>query len=210
MERLRRLGFPHGKFPTRCSARWRDCGGGKVLPRCPDQKEDDGGAMGQVGVFTGAALAMPDKLGRLSLPAVLRNSVPGDPASRTLFVTRHEVAPCLIGSGVDRLERIAEHINRAEDIAVRRDQDFDRYAMERRLYGPGESVPMDKSGRFILSDILAEIAEFNGEIFFYGVGQYFEIWDVDVLIAQTGETYLPAQQAVRAAMRVRDKKASKA
>ncbi len=171
--------------------------------------------MAQVGVFSGAALALPDKAGRLALPAALRNSVPGESKGdgpgeskgRQIYITTHEVAPCLVGSGADRLQLIAARIDRAEDIAVQRGEAFDRFAMQRRLFGPGETVPIDGSGRFILSEVLAELAEFSGEIFFFGVGQYFEIWDIATLLALDDPSYLSAQLAAQAALRVRARKA---
>ena len=162
--------------------------------------------MAAPGVFSGAALASPDKLGRFALPAVLRNSVPGDGKQRQLYVTTHEVAPCLVGSGTDRLATISARIDRAEDIAVQRGVDFDRFVMERRLFGPGETLPMDGSGRFILSDVLAELAALDSDIFFYGVGQTFEIWDVARLLALDDGAYANVQAAAQAAMRVRARK----
>lgn len=159
------------------------------------------------GVFSGAALATPDRLGRLALPAILRNSVAGEGKHRQLYITTHETAPCLVGSGVDRLATIAARIDRAEDIAVQRGADFDRFAMERRLFGPGETLPMDGSGRFILSDILAELAALGGDIFFYGVGQTFEIWDCTRLLALDDPAYANVQAAAQAAIRVRARKA---
>jgi MraZ protein len=162
--------------------------------------------MAQIGVFSGAVLASPDDKGRLALPAVLRNSIPGEGKSKQLYITTHEVAPCLVASGTDRIALIAARIERAEDIAAQRGDGFDRFALERRLYGPGETVPVDTSGRFILSDMLAEIAEIGGDLFFYGAGQYFEIWDVARLTTIEGDAYAMAQRALAAAIRLRDKK----
>ncbi len=163
--------------------------------------------MSDLGVFSGAALVLQDKAKRLALPAVLRNSIPDEGKGRQLFVTTHEVAPCLIGSGVDRKQKIAERLDRAERDAETREVPFDRFKLQRRLLGPGETVPMDGSGRFILSDLLAEVAEFQGEVFFFGTGPWFEMWDLQTLLAQTDETYVDVQRAARAALRARDRKA---
>lgn len=163
--------------------------------------------MAAIGVFSGAALAVPDRLGRLALPAALRNSIPGEGKQRQLYITTHEIAPCLVGSGVDRLATIAARIDRSEDIAVQRGADFDRFAMERRLFGAGETVPIDASGRFILSEILAELAALDGDVFFFGVGQTFEMWDCKRLLALDGLSYAHAQASARAALAVRARKA---
>jgi MraZ protein len=165
--------------------------------------------MSQEGFFSGAALAALDDKGRIALPAAFRKFLPSDAKARQLFVTTHEVAPCLVGSGVDRIARIQARIDRSEDLAAQQGKDFDRFALERRLVGPGETVPMDGSGRFTLSDVLIELAEFDGEIFLFGAGQYFEIWDMGRLMSMTEAAYASAQAAARAAVRVRDKQAAK-
>jgi len=165
--------------------------------------------MSQEGFFSGATLAALDDKGRIALPASFRKFLPDDTKARQLFVTTHEVAPCLVGSGVDRIARIQARIDRSEDLAAQQGKDFDRFALERRLVGPGEVVPMDGSGRFTLSDVLIELAEFDGELFLFGAGQYFEIWDVARLMSLEGPSYASAQAAVRAAQRARDKQAAK-
>jgi MraZ protein len=165
--------------------------------------------MSQEGFFSGAALAALDDKGRIALPAAFRKFLPTGSSARQLFVTTHEEAPCLVGSGLDRIARIQARIDRSEDLAAQQGKEFDRFALERRLVGPGETVPMDGSGRFSLSDVLVELAEFEGEIFLFGAGQYFEIWDLARLLAMTEPGYAAAQAAARAAMRVRDKQAAK-
>ncbi len=162
--------------------------------------------MAQVGVFTGAALAAPDDKGRIALPAALRNALPTDGKSRPMFITTHEAAPCLVGSGADRLETITARIDRAEDLAAQRGDAFDRFALERRLFGPGETIPVDGSGRFILPDLLAELIGFAGELFFYGAGRYFEVWDLAQLLASQDPAVAAARAAAAAALRVREKK----
>ena len=165
--------------------------------------------MSQEGFFSGAALAALDDKGRIALPANLRKFLPSGTATRQLYITTLEAAPCLIGSGVDRIDRILARIDRSEDLAAQRGVDFDRHAMRRLLIGPGEAVPIDGSGRFTLSDLLAEVGEFEGELFLFGAGEYFEIWDLARLLEQTDPGYAPAQATARAALRVREKQAAK-
>lgn len=167
------------------------------------------GVMSQEGFFSGAALAALDDKGRIALPAGFRKFLPSDVSARQLFVTTHESAPCLIGSGVDRIARIRARIDRSEELAAQQGKEFDRAAMARVLVGPGDIVPMDGSGRFTLSDILIEVAEFEGELFLYGAGEYFEIWDIARLLSMTEPGYAMAQTAARAALRVREKQAAR-
>lgn len=159
------------------------------------------------GVYTGAVLARPDDKGRLALPATLRNSVPGEVKGRQIYISMHESAPCLIGSGADRLARLEDHIAALEEVAVRRGEPFSRAAAHRRLFG-GERVPIDGSGRFIMPESLAELGEYDGDIFFLGMGAYFEIWKLGHLLGLEDEEYESAQRQARAALRVRDRKAA--
>jgi MraZ protein len=156
------------------------------------------------GVYTGAVLARPDEKGRLALPAALRNSVPGDVKGRQIYISMHEDGPCLIGSGADRRARLDGYIDRLEEVAIRRGREFNPSAVRRRLFG-GETVPLDGSGRFIMPDNLAVLGAYDGDIFFLGMGDYFEIWDLGALMALEGEDYAPAQTQARAAIAAREK-----
>ena len=47
----------------------------------------------------------------------------------------------------------------------------------------GELVPFDGSGRFILPELMLFQAGIAQNAFFYGVFDYFEIWDPATLVA---------------------------
>lgn len=160
------------------------------------------------GVFSGAALTAIDEKGRVAIAANLRNSIPGDPKSRQIYIATHPDSPCLVISGDDRLERIAAEIDQAEEIAVRRDRPFNRTAERRRRYGAGETTSCDASGRFVLPPMLFELGEFGDEtrLFLYGVGEFIEFWPLGRLLAQEGEEFVDAQRAARAAMRLADQR----
>lgn len=160
------------------------------------------------GVFTGAVLARPDEKGRLALPAVLRNSVPGEAKSRSIYISRHESAPCLVGSGADRRQRLQLYIDELENVAARRNKPFNPEAASRRLFG-GEMIPIDGSGRFVMPDVLWEMGGFEGELFLLGRGEFFEIWDLGKLLAIEGEEYEGAKEFAAAAMRARDRAAAR-
>jgi MraZ protein len=160
------------------------------------------------GVFSGAVLTAIDEKGRIAIAASLRNSIPGDPKSRQIYIATHPDSPCLVISGVDRLARIAVEIDRDEEVALRRDKPFNRSAERRRRYGAGETVNCDPSGRFVLPPTLHELAEFAGseELFLYGVGEFIEFWSLARLLDLPGEDYADAQRAARAAKRVAEQR----
>ncbi len=164
--------------------------------------------MAEIGYYTGAVLAKRDEKDRLALPAGLRNSIPGDPKTRSIYVSMHEDSPCLIGAGSDRVTRLDAYVEKLEEVAIRRDKPFNITAVRRKLFG-GQVIPLDGSGRFTMPDNLWDLGDYNGELFFLGMGDYFEIWDLDGLLALKGEEYEPAQMQARAAIRARDRAAAK-
>lgn len=161
------------------------------------------------GTYTGTALAQPDDKGRLALPSRLRNSVPGEGKSKQVYITWHPDAPCLIGSGAGFVEGIGDFLKELQDDAQAEGRAFNMMAVRRRLNG-GSPVPLDGSGRFIMPDNLAELGEVKGELFFLGMGPFFEIWDYEHLMRLEGEEYEVAQAQARAEKRAAERKASRA
>ena len=164
--------------------------------------------MSQPGVFTGAALTSADKAGRLSVPAVLRNAIPGEAKTRQLFIAPHPKSECFMVSGADRIDRIEAEIETARAMAMTRGTDFDEYELRSELFGAGEEVPIDGSGRFVLSDQLREQGAFGSDIFLFGMGKFFEMWDVATLAASTEPRLRRQREALAAALRVRARKAA--
>jgi len=163
--------------------------------------------MSTVGVFAGAALGLPDKNGRVSLPAGLRNSIPGDPRTRQLYITTHESSPCLIGSGVERKSQIMDTIERIADRAATAGQLVDLSELKRRMFGPGAEVPIDASGRFIIPlELKAEYDWKSDEVFFYGSGDYFEIWNIELLQQMDDPSVEIIQRSLRAHLRAKAEK----
>jgi MraZ protein len=162
------------------------------------------------GVFVGASLTVMDDKGRIAVPASLRNAVPlpddaaPDTKTRDLYVARHPESPCLVGSGVDRLQQIAADIAHDEEQALRRDLPFKRSAEQRRRYGGGGTVTCDASGRFVLPPMLRMHSELvaQEDIFLFGVGDFFEIWSVAQLMALDDPDYADVQAMARVALQL--------
>ncbi len=172
----------------------------------PVAGDEEGGVreMAVSGVFSGAVLTAIDEKGRVAIAASLRNSIPSDGKSRSVYIATHPEAPCLILSGEDRLTRIATELARDEDMALQRGVPFNRAAERRRRYGAGETVACDGSGRFVLPPLLRELSELGEEttLFLYGVGEFVEVWPLARLLALDGSEFVDAQRAARAAVRL--------
>lgn len=161
------------------------------------------------GIFAGYALGAIDDKGRVAVPAALRNSIPGDVKGRQLFIAKHPEAQCLIASGSDRLKRLAEELEDERKGAIARNIEFDRYAYERKLFA-GEVIPIDASGRFVMPPVLMRRAKLGSDVFLYGAGRYFEIWDLAFLLASEDPRFEEMRETAEALIAERDAKAVRA
>lgn len=148
------------------------------------------------GIFSGPALSAIDDKGRLAVPATLRNSIPKSDDGLMLCVTKHEKSDCLIAFGPDRLQRLLADIEREEQNAIARGQEYDRDAANRRKFGLTEQVSLDGSGRFILPPVLKMLGKLEKAVFLHGAGEYFEIWNPETLMA-ADDSYAPLKAAAQ-------------
>ncbi len=164
------------------------------------------------GIYSGYALQQVDDKGRVAIPSALRttliarNQPTSDPKEALVVVlAMHETDPCLVGYDngyaerqVAALnERAAAHagVNGAPNSQILRDASIT------------DTVPFDTSGRFILPPfprVELEI-KLNHYAFFIGLGDCFEIWAPEKLLAcETASPKLKA--AVRFFLAEREKK----
>lgn len=144
---------------------------------------------------------MGDK-GRVVLPKTFRNIIKEASGQRVLCLMKHPRWKCLSAFGLERKLTLEDQIDREERNAIDRGQDFDREMRAFQLFGFLE-VGFDESGRFILPDHLARLANISDGIYFNGGGREFTLWapeelsrmgagweaaqaNCDSLIAETG------------------------
>lgn len=132
--------------------------------------------------FHGYALNAVDAKNRLSVPASYREVIEARSSSRDVVLAPHERERCLIGYDLARSARLSAMIERrfGDDFGPERD-DFVRLA-----FGASEATQYDDNGRVILSTTLKELGEIDRLAFFLGGGDYFEIWNPDVLLEVKG------------------------
>lgn len=135
-------------------------------------------------IYQGFALNAVDLKGRVSIPAVFRETIELNSDGRILCIGRHEKDPCLSAFDREWLRLRQQRINEAEARAFEKGEVFDRFNAERRAFGQIEQAPYDASGRLILSSIIRKRAgiELGGYAFFVGSGNTFEIWNPHVLL----------------------------
>ncbi len=120
---------------------------------------------------------------RLSVPAPLRDTIEARSQTKAVVLGPSDDAPCLIGYDLSYFARMEERL------AAQFAGDFGpgRATKARSMFGLTEQMKYDDTGRIILSPVMRDLGEINGRVVFLGVGDYFEIWSPDVLMAQEGQ-----------------------
>lgn len=169
--------------------------------------------MSNRGIYSGYALQQVDDKGRVAIPAALRNTLiarngpAADPKEAAIVhLAMHESDPCLVGYDNGYAERQVEALN-----ARARAHAGDSGAPNSLILRDSsmvDTVPFDASGRFILPPFpRTELnIKLNGYAFFIGLGDSFEIWaPEEVLASATASPKM--KQAVKFFLAEREKKA---
>lgn len=144
--------------------------------------------------YSGQGFSLQRDKNRFVLPPQFRKTVLESSATKSvLCLAKHERWTCLTGFGLSRVDDFAALIDREEALAVQGGKDFDRDLRAMQLYGFFE-VPFDGSGRFVLPDHLASLANIDRQIYFQGAGGFFTAWSPDEL-AKMGAGWESAQAA---------------
>ncbi len=140
------------------------------------------------GNYQGYGLAQVDDKGRVAIPAALRatieaNTPPGDNGKdvRRVIISTHPKETCLIGYDLAYVTELKERLT-ARELAHTDAQGEVDYNIKRRGSGAAEAVPFDGSGRFILPPFPRFEAGIENFAFFWGVMDFFEIWNPKTLI----------------------------
>lgn len=145
-----------------------------------------GCGLGDREAFNGFAMTAIDGKGRVAIPASMRAVIEKNVErfggeQRTVVIGLHPKDPCLIGYDPAWLKLAYARIERQADEGSG-DVDFN---LARRRLGLTESAGFDASGRFVLPDFYAMKAKLlpGQDAVFQGTGDFFEIWNPDVLLA---------------------------
>ncbi len=123
--------------------------------------------------FLGNALNGIDAKGRLSVPASFREVLGARSDSRALILAPAERADCLVGYDSSYPAKVRAELEArfAGDYSNARDDHF------RATFGAAERVPIDENGRIIVSSAMKGVGDFDRLALFWGMGDYFEVWN---------------------------------
>ncbi len=127
-------------------------------------------------MFLGDYYHTLDDRGRLSLPKKMRALLEGEPVILT-----KGFEPCIMGYRKSSWEaQTSEQL--ATSVSDRGARDLRRY-----MFSGAQAVEVDKLGRMLLPQGLAEYAHLSGSVAIIGAGDHFELWD-----SKTWELYVKA------------------
>ncbi len=144
--------------------------------------------------FHGYAMNAVDSKNRLSIPAAYRDVIERRTQTRTVVLAPHPRGlPCLVGYDVGRTARLQDQI----DAKYGADYGEERENEARALFGLSEDMNYDENGRIMMSADLRDWAELEKHVFFIAVGDYFEVWNPQVLLRERGNDPLIARLVKR-------------
>lgn len=132
--------------------------------------------------FLGNALNVVDAKNRVSIPSSFRDVLAARSESRAVILSPAERADCLIGydQGYPSKAKAQLEARFAGEFSEARDDRF------RATFGSAEKFPIDDTGRVILSAAMKDAGEIDRLALFWGVGDYFEIWEPRRFVSRPG------------------------
>jgi MraZ protein len=144
--------------------------------------------------YRGQDFSLQRDKNRFVLPTLFRGTVRESSGGQQILVlVKHHRWTCLMGFGLSRVDEFPALLESERQRAKDAGEPFDYDMRLMQLYGVVE-VPFDGSGRFILPDHIATIANIGKEIYFQGAGEYLTLWSPEEL-AKAGPGLELAQAA---------------
>lgn len=135
---------------------------------------------GQPFIYSGQGFSLLRDKNRFVLPNVFRAVVRESSGKDVLCLAKHPEWKCLVGFGLSRVDDFEAQLDREQERADAAGRPFNRDKRAMALY-TFQQVPFDGSGRFVLPDALAGLANLDEQLFFQGVGRTFTIWSPEEL-----------------------------
>ena len=153
--------------------------------------------MGERRFYSGGVLGGIDAKGRLALPAPFRQVVETRGETRTLFLRPHPTLPCLLAYDSAYVSKLSDSFERVDDRLFEETDGADAQASRaREVFGSLEEVTFDSTGRFGIAPFLKARAGLDGEVYYHGTNNAFEIWAPEKAL-ESGELSQAAAERLR-------------
>lgn len=153
--------------------------------------------MGERRFYSGGVLGGVDAKGRLALPAPFRQVVETRGETRTLFLRPHPTLPCLLAYDSAYVAKLSDSFERLDDrLFEEADGANPQETRAREVFGSLEEVTFDSTGRFGLAPFLKARAGLDGDVYYHGINNAFEIWAPEKAL-DSGELSQTASERLR-------------
>ncbi len=129
--------------------------------------------------YLGFALNAVDAKLRVSVPTAFREIVSARSVERELIVGPSEYDDCLVAYDPAHAERLRAEI----ETRYAGDYTRERSVALRRAFGNTTRLKIDDAHRITLTPVLKDLLGVERFVYFLGAGEYFEIWNPQVLLA---------------------------
>lgn len=146
-------------------------------------------------IYSGKGFSLQRGKGRFVLPTQFRSTVRASSGAPIVCLAKHDRWECLTGFGLSRVEEFDQLIRDEQALAVQKGEPYDPEKRAHELYGFFE-VPFDDSGRFVMPEDLASLANIVDQLYFSGAGRFFTAWNPAEL-DKMDKSWAPAQTSCR-------------
>ncbi len=147
--------------------------------------------------YIGTNFSVRGEKDRFVLPAGFRKTITDSSGGRYLFLSQHPSKPCLTAFGESYIGFMEAEIDKAEERAIARGQEYDRDAAEINMGSMIEEVSFDASGRFTFPPLLRKLANIDDQAVFLGSMKTITIWNPEIFLQQDEKTYAGPMMNVR-------------
>lgn len=121
-------------------------------------------------LFLSTSIHKIDKKGRVSVPAAYRSALEVEDFRGVALTPPFDGAPCIEGSGMSRVEAMAQVIETMNPLEPERD------ALAMVVLAAMKATAFDGEGRIVLPEELIAHAQLEDRALFAGLGSKFQIW----------------------------------
>ena len=136
-------------------------------------------------MFLGQFVHSIDDKGRITVPVRFRASL-----SSGAYITQGFERNLMVYTS-ETFQRMAQ---RAATLSTTNPE---ARAIRRVIFGGATDVELDSSGRILIPPFLREYAHFQNEVTIVGAGEYFEIWENELWVAELDSVTDPEVNAQR-------------
>lgn len=144
---------------------------------------------GQPVSYHGQGFSLLRDKNRFVLPSSLRAKVRESSGKDVLCLAKFPDWKCLVGFGLSRIDEFEAELDREQARADAAGRPFNRVKQAMALY-TFQEVPFDGSGRFVMPDGMARLANIGDQVYFQGVGNVITIWNPEELYKESDDPAL--------------------